>query len=123
MGTTLVRVYDHFADAQNARNELLGMGFPPSDVHLSTSDDDAGPVQGNFIVDRKDSDKRGFFGAFSRRNEHDDTRAPQEVVHRSTIMLTVDAGDDEQVCRAADIMDRFGAINVEERCFRRNRES
>jgi hypothetical protein len=123
MATTLVRIYDHFADAQKAREALLATGFPPSDVRLSTSDDEAGPAEGNFVVDRKDSDKHGFFGALSRRDPYDDTRAPQQAVHRATVMLTVDAPDDERVGRAADIMDRFGAIDVEQRCFGRKRES
>lgn len=42
----LIRIFDHFADAQQARSTLLGDGFPAHAVQLDTVDDEAVPVQG-----------------------------------------------------------------------------
>lgn len=42
----LIRIFDHFADAQQARSTLLDAGFPAHAVQLDTVDDEAVPVQG-----------------------------------------------------------------------------
>ena len=53
MSHTLIKVYDDFSAAQNAREQLLASGFSSSSVHLSSRDDEAGPVEGNFTVGNK----------------------------------------------------------------------
>jgi len=63
MAHTLIRVYDNLLAAQNARTALLGSGFSPSCVQLDTRGDEAGPVDGNFILDYKDT-PRGPRAAF-----------------------------------------------------------
>ena len=42
----LIRIFDHFADAQQARSALLDAGFPAHAVQLDTVDDEAVPLQG-----------------------------------------------------------------------------
>ena len=42
----LIRIFDHLADAQQARSALLDDGFPAHAVQLDTVDDEAVPVQG-----------------------------------------------------------------------------
>ncbi|MGX9699342.1 hypothetical protein ACWYXK_20420 [Janthinobacterium lividum] len=42
----LIRIFDHFADAQQARSALLDDGFPAHTVQLDTVDDEAVPIQG-----------------------------------------------------------------------------
>ena len=42
----LIRIFDHFSDAQQARSALLDAGFPAHAVQLDTVDDEAVPVQG-----------------------------------------------------------------------------
>ena len=46
LSPVLIRIFDHFADAQQARSALLEQGFPPHAVELDTVGDEAGPVQG-----------------------------------------------------------------------------
>ena len=46
LSPVLIRIFDHFADAQQARSALLEQGFPPHAVDLDTVGDEAGPVQG-----------------------------------------------------------------------------
>ena len=42
----LIRIFDHFADAQQARSALLEQGFPAHAVELDTVGDEAVPVRG-----------------------------------------------------------------------------
>jgi hypothetical protein len=118
MPNTLIKVYDDFSVAQNARDQLLASGFPSSSVHLSARDDEAGPVEGNFTVGNKDLGPEGIGGLFrSMFGSSDDpgksndpyTRDFSNVVQRGIYILTVDANNDDESARASDIMDRFGA--------------
>lgn len=100
MADELVRIYDRLADAEQARERLLASGFAPSNVHLSARDDEAGPVEGNFVAGngRETRDRRedGYHTNFAR------------VVQRGTCMLTVDAEDEGRRQRATEILDRLG---------------
>lgn len=105
MANTLVRVFERFSDAQNARNELLTCGFPPSDVQLTTNEDEAGPVQGNFTVgDATDGSSNSDKTSYERKYGN--------VVQRGVYMLTVDANEEDQLVRASDIMSRYGASSI-----------
>jgi hypothetical protein len=48
-------------------------------------------------------------------------RGRTPVRSHGSYVLTVDADDEEQIARASDIMDRFGAKDVEEATARRTR--
>lgn len=116
----VVRVYDHLSDAQNARHLLLQSGFEPSSISLSANHDEAGPVEGNGILDDKDkgTGPRGApLGAENRTGAYNSS----EPIWRSSVMLTVDADDDEQWQRACRIMDSCGAADVSKRSERRKR--
>jgi hypothetical protein len=129
MAITVVRIYDDFRAAEQARAELLRSGFGEASVHLTTREDEAGPMRGNFILPSKDQapdDEKGFFGnLFSGgRNEQAGRKRaggnsgarpnrPEELAKYGVYLLTVDAGDDIQYDRAADIMNRHGAFDVE----------
>ena len=116
MSHTLVKIYDNFSTAQHAREQLLASGFSSSSVHLSSREDEAGPVEGNFTVGNKDSDTSGPGGLFrSLVGGHDDptdsddmyTRKFANAVQRGIYMLTVDAVSETEAARASDIMNRF----------------
>lgn len=112
MGNTLIRVYDKFSDAENARNALLTSGFAPDSVHLSSTADEAGPVSGNFILEYKDTEKGdddSVLDALFSRDDPNEGQGRTEVVWRGNYLLTVDAADEEQLCRASDITQRLGA--------------
>jgi hypothetical protein len=123
MANTLVRVYDRFSDAENARNELLHAGFPASSVHLVSNEDEAGPVQGNFTVGNASASRNGnggFFRSLLGGDDHTYQRDYADVVQRGSYLLTVDADNDDQLVRASDITKRFGAVDVDERTSKRN---
>lgn len=132
MAITVVRIYDDFRAAEQARAELLRSGFGESSVHLTTREDEAGPVRGNFVLpgkDRAPDDEKGFFGnlfsggrdARAGGNSRARQNRREQIAQHGIYLLTVDAGDDTQYDRAADIMNRYGAFDVEERCANRQR--
>jgi len=134
MANTLIRVFDHLADAEHARQQLLGRGFSEASVHLSATGDEAGAVQGNFVVDRKEDmnpDGGDFLDklhgkdpdAGNNISRRPDTSAPQEAVYRGNIILTVDAEDAEQEDQASRILDRTDAVDLDDRRYRSNREA
>jgi uncharacterized protein (TIGR02271 family) len=116
MENTVVGVYDSYAQAQSAMNELLTAGFSRSEVHLNpeseratggqtaTSSDQSGSGIGHFF--------RSLFGMEEDR-EHRDVYA--EAVRRGSCVLTANAGSDEQRERAVEIMNRYNPVNIDER--------
>lgn len=104
MANTLIRVYSSMSNAQHARLQLLDAEFPESRVHLVSTKDEAGPVQGNFTVGNLHPDDDVIY-------QHD----YGHVAQRGTCLLTVEAEDEEQARRADEIMRRFGAMDVERR--------
>ncbi|HJV86492.1 MAG TPA: YsnF/AvaK domain-containing protein [Noviherbaspirillum sp.] len=111
MENTVVGVYDSYAQAQNAMNELLASGFSRDEVQLSpeseteaTTTKTGGSAIGNFF--------RSLFGMDEHREEHD---VYSEAVRRGSCVLTVDADSDEERDRAADIMNRYDPVDIDER--------
>jgi hypothetical protein len=118
MAHTLVRIFDTLNAAEQARKVLLSSGFPPDSVHLDGGLDEAGPVEGNFLLPDKDTGTgprdgsiAGVFGA----EKHTDAYNKDQPVWRGNFKLLVDAEDDMQSARAADIMETFGAVDIDRR--------
>jgi uncharacterized protein (TIGR02271 family) len=115
-GDTVVGVYDNYADAQSAIQALEAAGFPRSRVQLNPENDidtadtttdtshSSGGIGGFF---------RSLFGGNDDYKEHHDVYA--ESVRRGSYVLTVDVNSQEETDRAADIMNRFSAVDVDER--------
>lgn len=117
MPNTLIRIYDSLATAHHAREQLLASGFPPDSVHLDSKLDEAGPVDGNAVVDAKDmgeGPREGMFNKLFGVEERTDAYNNSEPVWRGIIMLTVDVEDEAQGARASDIMDKSGARSVDD---------
>lgn len=114
MENTVVGVYDSYAQAQNAMNDLLASGFSRSDVQISpetegsttttTSSESSGSGIGHFF--------RSLFGMEDER-EHSDVYS--EAVRRGSCVLTVTAASEDQRERAADIMNRYDPVDIDER--------
>ncbi|MDB5838419.1 MAG: hypothetical protein JWQ23_371 [Herminiimonas sp.] len=118
MANTLVRTFDKFSDAENARNALLRSGFSPESVHLVSQQDEAGPVEGNFILEYKDADHDrdvSFLDALTGRDDPNEGKGRSEVAWRGTYLLTVDASDNEQFNRASRITEEFGTSAPDDR--------
>jgi hypothetical protein len=126
MSTTLVKVYNRFSDAEQARNALVSSGFPPEAIHLESSADEAGPVQGNFALEYKDSDNdndNSVFDSLFGRDDPNEGRGRTEVAWGAGYIMTIDAVDDAQSARASDIARQFGAIDMDTRTANRGRSA
>lgn len=114
MANEVVRVFERFADAEHARSALLAAGFEPASVHLSALEDEAGPVEGNFVAGNGRT-ARGRTGVL--RSPTDDQDQPYElnyaeVVYRGVHVLAIDADDEERRRLGADILDGLGGRSV-----------
>jgi hypothetical protein len=98
MEKTLIYVFDEMATAQRVRDELLKCGFDPTGVRLSSCDDEAGPVQGNFTV----GDAPGAAGGTDYKDIYQTTR------QRGTCLLTIAPVDPTQAEYAIKLLARYG---------------
>jgi len=98
MEAPLIYVFDDFDLAQKARGELIQFGFGNDAVELRISDDEAGPVQGNFTVGdachaTPGSDYASTFGT---------------VAHRGNCMLMIAPSSPTHSQYAIALMARYG---------------
>lgn len=98
MEPPLLYVFDDFDLAQRARAELIQYGFGMDAVALRISDDEAGPVQGNFTVGdachaSAGTDYASTFGT---------------VTHRGNCMLMIAPTSPTHTQYAIALMARYG---------------
>jgi len=135
MQHTLVAVFDNRADAQSAMDELLASGFSNQEVRMSEAAADAGGAMGTTgtmsptssmgttsTTGATGSTDEGFgsgikhFFADLFGSDHDEpTRKYSEAVTRGSHVLTVTTGTLQEVERAADLIERFGPIDIDEK--------
>jgi len=123
MQHTLVAVFDNRSDAQNALDELLGSGFSRSDVNVSSADPTGQTDSLTGSTTRLDetheegigaSIKHFFTGLFGSDND-DHVSRYSDVVSRGHHVLTVTTQSEPEVERAADVIERFGPVDIDER--------
>jgi len=125
MQHTLVAVFDNRSDAQNAMDELLGAGYSRSDVNVSSADatGQTDSLTGSNSLSSTDatpdegigaSIKHFFTGLFGSDND-DHVSRYSDVVSRGHHVLTVTTQSEPEVERAADVIERFGPIDIDER--------
>jgi len=107
MENTVVGVYDSYAQAQNALNELLTSGFSRSDVQLSPDSESSTRVADTDTSSSGGSGIGHFFRSLFGMDEHrEHGDMYSEAVRRGSCVLTVNAASDEQRDRATEIMNR-----------------
>ncbi|WP_225984437.1 YsnF/AvaK domain-containing protein [Noviherbaspirillum aerium] len=116
MENTVVGVYDSYAQAQNAMNELLSAGFSRSDVQLSPDADGMTTSDSTASTDSSSGGIGGFFRSLFGMDEHHEHRdIYSEAVRRGSCVLSVNAASEEQRDRATEIMNRFDPVDIDER--------
>jgi hypothetical protein len=114
MANEIVKVFDRYEDAEQARSALLAAGFGPDQVRLQCNEDEAGPVEGNFLVGNGRRAGRGG-GVSSRAAVHGDLPYELNFDHlelRGLNLLLLDVPGDEQRARAEELLGGFGARDV-----------
>ena len=116
MAATLIKVFDYFSDADNARKALLASGIPSSHIHLRVKSNEAGVPEGQFAAgDTSNHAIEGVFHLLSGDKQPlDDRDHPQR--HQSSqqgiYQLGVDIDNAQQSEHAALIIQRFGGTNM-----------
>lgn len=119
MPITKIWAFESYDQADKARDALLQTGFPRSDIEFNNRQEEAGPVQGSFMLPPSDTghDKQeGFFHSLvSDTDEYTESYAKKNVTQRGSLLLTVNARDEAQVRQIDEHMRRFGGADVDER--------
>jgi uncharacterized protein (TIGR02271 family) len=123
MQHTLIAVFDNHADAMSAKNELLSSGFSSSDVRLSHGDETlpGGSMAGSTSTTDTAGTEPGigasiknfFSDIFGSDNSEHSSKYSTAVEHGNHV-LTVNTDSEPEVERAADIVERFGPVDIDE---------
>jgi hypothetical protein len=122
MQRTLIAVFDNRGDAQSAIEELVSAGFSRQQIRLSEGDptgapgtvaghDTAGTSAGTGLVDSI----RNFLGTMFGTDNSEHVQKYSDAVTRGHHVLTLSAADEPEVERAADIVERFGPVDIDEK--------
>ncbi len=111
MSKTVVGIFEHENQAQDAQNYLLANGFGDGDVDIKVASYKSDSVE----PQSEDADEDLFekIGNFFRElfGDQDETARYHEAGKRGTI-VTVHATSAEEAAAAARIMDSYGAMDV-----------
>jgi len=121
MQHTLVAVFDNQTDAQSALDALLASGFSREDARLSGAAGGAGTSAGNATTTGTDSDpgigtsiKNFFSDLFTDDDDNSRANRYQGAVSSGKHVVTLSADSLPEVERAADIVERFGPVDIDE---------
>lgn len=115
MPQPLIRSFESFSDAEQAREALMAAGFGGR-VELSVRDDEAGPVEGNFMAGNGRIATASGEGARQPLMAAGDDiyhRNFRYVAHRGVNLLVVQAEEGDEQQRARAILDRYGAVDID----------
>ena len=112
----LLRTFESFDTAQQARDALLAAGLQASQLSLEATADEAGPVEGNFLVGNgRDAGDETPDQPLPSGADPIYQRNFQRTVDRGSYRLVVEVSDTKQRDAASQVLDRFGGIDVEAR--------
>ena len=116
MTHTVIGIFDSLQEAQTATQQLLNSGFTQNNIDISAQDATASTAATGTSGGAGDHDGIGGFfkSLFGGNDEH---HAYSHVARRSTV-VTVHARSEEEARQAADLLDRYGAVDVNERAAR-----
>jgi hypothetical protein len=119
MQHTLVAVFDNRNDAQQAMDELLASSFTSTNVRLAQSDTTSAISDTAAAAPTHDDDSfaasvRNFFSDIFGSDDSVHTQRYASAVTNGQYVLTVGPVSEPDVERAADIVERFGPIDIDE---------
>lgn len=124
----LVAAFDHVNEAEQVKRELLSKGVSQTNIRMAASNESPvldGTTDTSMRSDTRTHDDEsmtdkigGFFRSiFSDSDTHNSRYADTypEAVRRGSTVVTVTVNDDAQVGVVEEIMERNGAIDIDER--------
>jgi hypothetical protein len=117
MQHTIAAVFDSSARARQARDALLAQGFDSAKVSLNEAD--AGAGKGGATAAPQDelsigSTIKHLFSDLFGRDRAEDARMYADAVAAGHCVLTITGQEEDQAERAADILERYGPLQIEE---------
>jgi hypothetical protein len=106
MSHTVVGVFSYTSEAQEAKEYLVNNGFNNADIDIATSDGVADDHEEDF-GDRVSNFFSNLFG------DDDDTHSNYTEAGRKGTIVTVHARNSDEAQRAAEILDNYGANDVD----------
>ena len=113
MAQTVVGFFDDAAEAQRAVEQLASNGFDRSRIDISSGGNSSTSTSGDYDRDRESGISRFFKNLFGDNDV--EANRYSRVGLRSNSIVTVHAQSSDEAERAADLLDDYGAINVNER--------
>ncbi len=123
MQQTLVAVFDNRNDAQQALEDLVSSGFSRNQARLSegdpTGDTSMAPRSSTSATTEADDGSFGsgiknFFSDLFGTDRSEPAQMYSEAVTRGHYVLTLTADSLPEVERAADIVERYGPVDIDE---------
>ena len=114
---TVVGVFDERSEAQRLVDELATQGVSRQSIHLSTSD--SIPSVGTARADQQEESfgekVKRFFSSMTSEEYPATSDAYAEAVRRGNTVVTVEASDNQQADEIANLMRRYGSIDIDTR--------
>jgi stress response protein YsnF len=117
MSQTVVGFFDDAQDARRAVEQLVSNGFDRSRIDVSSGNSSTGMGTASTSTDRGGDNENGITRFFKNLFGDNDDEADRysRVGMSSNSIVTVHAQSGDEAERAADLLDDYGAINVNER--------
>lgn len=119
MAQTVIGVFDSVDEAQHAVQQLISNGFQESriDVSAQTQTDSDYSTTSNQDRDDDNDGIGGFFRSLFGGDDDDERRDRDRYtnVARRGTLVTVHAQSNDEAERAAELLDEYGAVDVDER--------
>jgi hypothetical protein len=112
MTHTLAAVFETRAEANRAKDELIHSGYDRDTITVSDSGSVAGTPRINDDASILESIKHMFSNLLGR--EHADRHVYAEALNRGHVVLTIQTHSMEAADRAADIVEEFSPIDIDE---------
>ncbi|OEZ99923.1 hypothetical protein [Duganella sp. HH101] len=112
MTHTLAAVFETRAEANRAKDELVHSGYAAESITVTDSGSVAGTPRINDDESILSSIKQMFSGLLGR--EHADRHIYAEALNRGHVVLTIQTTTMEAADRAADIVEDFNPIDIDE---------
>lgn len=104
MSQTVIGIFEYTSEAQEAKSYLVANGFNDENIDINTN--------GTADSNTGDSDKIGNF--FSNMFSSSDDADAHTTAGRNGTIVTVHARNDDEAARAVQVLDNFGAVDVNE---------
>lgn len=115
MAQTVVGFFDNAAEAQSAVQQLVSNGFSRENIDISAGGSGStGQVSSNREESGNENGITRFFKSLFG-DDDDEAQRYSTVGQKSGSIVTVHAQSSDEAERAADLLDDYGAVNVNER--------